>query len=156
MRPRLKDHYGERLEQLYAELAAALLTNCGPRENAANRPVLESVTHAAQTVLGSTDVDVNPDDHFTDLGGDSLSALTFANLLRDIFGVDVPVGVIVGPTSDLRQLAGYIEAERESGSTRPTFARCTGRAPPWSVRATSRSTNSSMKPRWPQPRGSPM
>ena len=48
--------------------------------------------------------------------------MTFANLLRDIFGVDVPVGVIVGPTSDLRQLAGYIEAERESGSTRPTFA----------------------------------
>ena len=100
-----------------------VLTNCAIlRENAANRPVLESVTRAAQTVLGSTDVEVNPDDHFTDLGGDSLSALTFANLLRDIFGVDVPVGVIVGPTSDLRQLAGYIEAERESGSTRPTFA----------------------------------
>ncbi len=123
LRPRLKDHYGERLEQLYAELAAARVDELRIlRENAANRPVLESVTHAAQTVLGSTDVDVNPDDHFTDLGGDSLSALTFANLLRDIFGVDVPVGVIVGPTSDLRQLAGYIEAERESGSTRPTFA----------------------------------
>ena len=89
--------------------------------------MLDSVTRAAQAVLGSTDVEVDPDDHFTDLGGDSLSALTFANLLRDILGVDVPVGVIVGPTSDLRQLADYIEAERESGSKRPTFASVHGR-----------------------------
>jgi fatty acid CoA ligase FadD9 len=123
LRPKLKDHYGERLERLYAELAAARVDELRTlREDAANRPVLESVTRAAQAVLGSTDVEVDPDDHFTDLGGDSLSALTFANLLRDILGVDVPVGVIVGPTSDLRQLAAYIETERESGSKRPTFA----------------------------------
>ena len=123
LRPRLKEHYGERLEQLYAELAAARVDELRAlRENAANRSVLESVTRAAQAVLGTTDVDIHPDDHFTDLGGDSLSALTFANLLRDVLGVDVPVGVIVGPTSDLRQLADYIEAERESGSKRPTFA----------------------------------
>ena len=86
-----------------------------------------SVTRAAQAVLGSTDVEIDPDDHFTDLGGDSLSALTFANLLRDVLGVDVPVGMIVGPTSDLRQIAAYIEAERESGSKRPTFASVHGR-----------------------------
>jgi fatty acid CoA ligase FadD9 len=128
LRPRLKDHYGERLEQMYAQLAAARVDELRTlRENAVGRPVLESVTLAAQVVLGSTDVVVQPDDHFTDLGGDSLSALTFANLLRDILGVDVPVGVIVGPTSDLRQLAHYIETERESGSKRPTFATVHGR-----------------------------
>ena len=64
----------------------------------------------------------DPDAHFTDLGGDSLSALTFSNLLQEIFGVEVPVGVIISPASDLRQLADYIETERQSGSTRPTFA----------------------------------
>ncbi len=123
LRPRLKEHYGARLERLYAELAAARVDELRTlREDAANRSVLESVTRAAQAVLGSTDVEVDPDAHFTDLGGDSLSALTFANLLRDVLGVDVPVGVIVGPTSDLRQLADYIETERESGSKRPTFA----------------------------------
>ncbi len=128
LRPRLKDHYGERLEQMYVQLAAARVDELRAlRENAANRSVLDSVTLAAQTVLGSTDVEVQPDDHFTDLGGDSLSALTFANLLRDVLGVDVPVGVIVGPTSDLRQLADYIETERESGSNRPTFASVHGR-----------------------------
>ena len=128
LRPRLKEHYGARLEQLYAELAAARVDELRTlREDAANRSVLESVTRAAQAVLGSTDVEVDPDAHFTDLGGDSLSALTFANLLRDVLGVDVPVGVIVGPTSDLRQLADYIETERESGSKRPTFASVHGR-----------------------------
>lgn len=123
LRPRLKEHYGDRLEQMYAELAAARVDELRLlREHAAERPVLDSVLLAAQTVLGTVDIDVDPEDHFTDLGGDSLSALTFGNLLRDLFGVDVPVGVIVGPTSDLRQLAGYIETERESGSHRPTFA----------------------------------
>ena len=128
LRPRLKEHYGERLEQLYAELAAARVDDLRAlRENAANRSVLDSVTRAAQAVLGSTDVGIDPDDHFTDLGGDSLSALTFANLLRDVLEVDVPVGMIVGPTSDLRQIANYIETERESGSKRPTFASVHGR-----------------------------
>ncbi len=128
LRPRLKEHYGERLEQLYAELVAARVDELRAlRENAADRSVIDTVVLAAQTVLGSTDIEVDPDSHFTDLGGDSLSALTFANLLRDILGVDVPVGVIVGPTSDLRQLAEYIETEREFGSKRPTFASVHGR-----------------------------
>ncbi|HKV20057.1 MAG TPA: carboxylic acid reductase [Mycobacterium sp.] len=123
LRPRLKEHYGERLEQLYADLAAARVDDLRTlRENADRRPVLESVIKAAQAVLGSTDVDVDPGAAFIELGGDSLSALTFANLLRDLFGVDVPVGVIVGPTSDLRQISEFIDTERESGSARTTFA----------------------------------
>jgi len=35
--------------------------------------------------LSAAAVDLQPDAHFTDLGGDSLSALTFANLLHEIF-----------------------------------------------------------------------
>jgi fatty acid CoA ligase FadD9 len=38
-----------------------------------------------------------------------MSALTFANLLHDIFDVDVPVGVIVSPASDLAAIAAYVE-----------------------------------------------
>ena len=58
--------------------------------------------------------------HFTDLGGDSLSALSFSNLLGELFGVEVPVGVIIGPSADLAALAGYVESERASGGQRPT------------------------------------
>jgi fatty acid CoA ligase FadD9 len=120
LRPRLKEHYGERLEQLYADLAAAQVDELRAlREAAPDKPVINTVTRAARTVLGS---DVDADEHFTDLGGDSLSALTFSNLLEDIFAVDVPVGVIISPANSLRELAKHIEDQRDSGATRPTFA----------------------------------
>ena len=68
-----------------------------------------------------------PDAQFTDLGGDSLSALTFANLLHEIFDVDVPVGVIVSPASDLAAIAAYVEAQRAGGAKRPTYDAVHGR-----------------------------
>ena len=127
-RPKLKVHYGDRLEQLYTELADSQTNELRElRQNGADRPVLETVTHAAGALLGAAAADLAPHAHFTDLGGDSLSALTFGNLLREIFDIDVPVGVIVSPASDLQSIAGYIEAERQPGSKRPTFASVHGR-----------------------------
>ncbi|ORW04613.1 carboxylic acid reductase [Mycobacterium kyorinense] len=125
--PKLKQHYGERLEQLYAELEESQANELRTlRQSGADKPVLETVSRAAAALLGASTSDVSPDAHFTDLGGDSLSALTFGNLLREIFDVDVPVGVIVSPASDLQSIAGYIEGERQ-GSKRPTFASVHGR-----------------------------
>jgi fatty acid CoA ligase FadD9 len=127
-RPKLKEFYGDRLEQLYTELADSQANELRElRQHGADRPVLETVTRAAGALLGAAASDLQPDAHFTDLGGDSLSALTFANLLHEIFGIDVPVGVIVSPASDLATLAAYIEAERQPGSKRPTFASVHGR-----------------------------
>jgi fatty acid CoA ligase FadD9 len=123
LRPKLKDAYGERLEQLYADLAAAQVDELRTlRQQAADRPVIETLTRAAQALLGSAGAQLDPDAHFIDLGGDSLSALSFSNLLQEIFGVEVPVGVIIGPTATLTYLAKYIDAQRGSGSLRPTFA----------------------------------
>jgi fatty acid CoA ligase FadD9 len=127
LRPKLKDHYSERLEQNYADRAAARQDELHALRGAADRPVIETVTRAARAVLGSPDAEIEPDAQFTDLGGDSLSALTFSNLLQDIFGVEVPVGVIIGPTSNLDRLAKYVENQRASGSQRPTFASAHGR-----------------------------
>jgi fatty acid CoA ligase FadD9 len=89
--------------------------------------VLETISRAASALLGAAAGDLAPDAHFTDLGGDSLSALTFGNLLREIFDIDVPVGVIISPASDLQSIAGYIEAERQPGTKTPTFASVHGR-----------------------------
>jgi fatty acid CoA ligase FadD9 len=125
--PKLKQHYGERLEQLYADLAegqANELTEL--RRSGADAPVLQTVSRAAAAMLGAAKSDLTPDAHFTDLGGDSLSALTFGNLLHEIFEVDVPVGVIVSPANDLQAIADYIEGERR-GTKRPTFAAVHGR-----------------------------
>ncbi|MBI3213097.1 MAG: carboxylic acid reductase [Mycobacterium sp.] len=126
--PKLKERYGAALEQLYSDLAedqAGELRQL--RADGANKPVGETVARAAAALLGSAAADLTPDAHFTDLGGDSLSALTFANLLRDIFDVDVPVGVIVSPATDLAGIAAYIETERGGGSKRPTYAAVHGR-----------------------------
>jgi fatty acid CoA ligase FadD9 len=127
-RPKLREHYGERLEQLYTDIAEGQTNELRAlRQGGADRPVLDTVTRAAGALLSAATVDLQPDAHFTDLGGDSLSALTFANLLHEIFDIDVPVGVIVSPATDLRVIADYIEAERTSGSKRPTFATVHGR-----------------------------
>ncbi|OSC27435.1 oxidoreductase [Mycobacterium vulneris] len=125
--PKLKQHYGERLEQIYADLAAGQANELAElRRSGAEAPVLQTVSRAAAAMLGAATSDLSPDAHFTDLGGDSLSALTFGNLLREIFDVDVPVGVIVSPANDLAAIATYIEAELQ-GSKRPTLAAVHGR-----------------------------
>jgi fatty acid CoA ligase FadD9 len=127
-RPKLKQRYGERLEQLYAELAEGQANELRElRRNGANRPVLETISRAAAAVLGAAVSDLRPDEHFNDLGGDSLSALTFANLLNAIYDIDVPVGVIVSPATDLQALAAHIQAQRHSDGKRPTFAAVHGR-----------------------------
>ncbi|OBJ62526.1 carboxylic acid reductase [Mycobacterium sp. 1423905.2] len=123
LRPRLKEHYGERLEQLYTELAETRVAELRSlRAEAADRPVIETLTRAAEALLGMVGGPPAPDAHFMDLGGDSLSALTFSNLLQDILNVSVPVGLIIGPTSNLKSLADYIATERDSAGKRPSFA----------------------------------
>lgn len=123
LRPKLKDHYGERLEQLYAELAEretnelSALRHAGP-----GQPVFDTVLRAAQALLGCASSALGSEARFTDLGGDSLSAVSFSNLLEEIFDIEVPVGLIISPAHDLRQLANHIEAGLTSGSKRPTFA----------------------------------
>jgi fatty acid CoA ligase FadD9 len=122
-RPKLKERYAPQLEQLYTDLAEGQANELRQlRRDGANQPVLQTITRAAAALLGTAAADLQPDAHFTDLGGDSLSALTFANLLREIFDIDVPVGVIVSPATDLAALVDYIEAQRQPGAKRPTFA----------------------------------
>ncbi len=123
IRPRLVERYGACLEQMYAEVAAARVSEIRAlRATATDRPVVETLARASRALLGTADADVAADARFTDLGGDSLSALTFANLLQEIFGVDVPVSVIIGSTTTLAALAEYIEDQRASGADRPTVA----------------------------------
>lgn len=127
LRPKLKERYRTELEQLYTQIADARDDELQAlRQTAPQRPVIDTVTQAAQALLGLSGSTPPPDSHFGDLGGDSLSGLTFANYLSDIFGVDVPVGVIISASSDLAGLADFIEAERTSQRARPTAARVHG------------------------------
>jgi fatty acid CoA ligase FadD9 len=123
LRPKLKDRYGGVLEQLYAKMADDQISELRAlRGGGADQPVLATMTRAVQATLGVSAGDVDPQARFVDLGGDSLSALTFSRLLADIFGVEVPVGVMVDPTADLLTIAKHIERHRDSDRLRPTFA----------------------------------
>jgi fatty acid CoA ligase FadD9 len=121
LRPKLKDRYGPALEQLYAKMADDQISELRAlRAGGADQPVLATVVRAVQATLGVSEVD--PQVRFIDLGGDSLSALTFSRLLADIFGVEVAVGVMINPTGDLLNIAKHIERQRDSDGLQPTFA----------------------------------
>ncbi|MCA2266335.1 thioester reductase domain-containing protein [Mycobacterium marseillense] len=123
LRPKLKARYGDRLEQLYTRMADDQLAQLRAlRTGGADQPVLATVTKAVQATLGVPAADVSPEARFVDLGGDSLSALTFSTLLADIYGIEVPVGVVIDPTGDLLTIAGHIERRRAPGAARPTYA----------------------------------
>jgi fatty acid CoA ligase FadD9 len=127
LRPKLKARYGDRLEQLYATMADQQLGQLRTlRTGGADQPVLATVTKAVQATLGVASGDVSPEARFIDLGGDSLSALTFSTLLADIYGVEVPVGVVVNPTGDLLAVADHIERHRVSD--KPNYASVHGTA----------------------------
>lgn len=129
LRPQLLARYRDELEALYAEIARRESDELlEVRRTGADRPVLETVQRAARALLAGSMADVSPAAHFRDLGGDSLSAVSYANLLHDIFAVRVPVDVLISPANDLRQVAAYIEAKRSAGLDRPTFESVHGEA----------------------------
>nr|WP_307825819.1 carboxylic acid reductase [Streptomyces sp. MBT33] len=123
LRPRLKERYGARLEQRYAELAAGQAAELRAVWQDHDRPVAQTVARAAQALLPGLDAEPDPGQRFTDLGGDSLSALSFANLLREVFGVEVSVGTVLGPANTLGEIAAHVERLRGAGrARRATFA----------------------------------
>lgn len=129
-RPQLRERYLPLLERRYAELAAlenGALSKL--RAGGADQPVLPTLCRATQALLGCQAEDLRPEAHFADLGGDSLSALSLVALLKDIFDVDVPVGVVTSPATDLRRLAEYVRSARSSAAPGPTFAAVHGVAP---------------------------
>ncbi|WP_369028754.1 acyl carrier protein, partial [Nocardia farcinica] len=82
---------------------------------------METVLRAARALLDCTAEQSTPQAHFADLGGDSLSALSLATVLTEIFGVDVPVSVVTSPATTLGDLAEYIETAQQSGTGRVSF-----------------------------------
>ncbi|MFF4818533.1 carboxylic acid reductase [Kitasatospora sp. NPDC001309] len=121
LRPALTQRYGERLEALYTRLsdreAEELRTL---RRTATDQPVPATVLRAAQALLGVADGVVGPGTRFLELGGDSLTALSFSQLMKETFHVDVPVDVIINPVNSLQRVADHIERARAAEHRRPT------------------------------------
>ena len=118
-RPRLKEAYGPALEDLYLHLAHARADRLrDARASAAGRPTLDVLIDIVSATLNLAENEVTAHSKFTDLGGDSLTAVTLGNTLRDIFDAQVSVGVLTSPSSDLAAIADYIDGRQ--GDARPT------------------------------------
>lgn len=121
LRPRLADRYGPLLQQMYEQAEAARARTIRDLVGQADqRPVLDTVLRAAGSLLGLPAEELDPESLFLDLGGDSLSAVTFSELLGEIFAVSVPVGVIITPVNTISRLAEFIAARRGSSPIAPT------------------------------------
>jgi fatty acid CoA ligase FadD9 len=122
LHPRLKERYGDRLERRYTELAEGRADGLRGLRHDESHPVAETVGRVARALLGVSEGELSPQTRFTDMGGDSLSALSFSNLLREIFGTEVPVGSLLGPANSLSQIARQIEQLRGPAADQATFA----------------------------------
>lgn len=123
LRPQLLVRYRQILEEMYSDIASRETDELREvRRTGMSRPTLETVQRAARALLSTSAIGVSPTARFRELGGDSISAVTFSDLLHDIFGVRVPVDVIISPAYDLQLLAGYIEDKHATGVRQVTFA----------------------------------
>ncbi len=130
-RPQLKRRYGERLEALYGALEEQQREELAAlARGGAQAPLEARVRRAVEAVLGVRDLDL-ASARFTDLGGDSMNALTLANLLEETTGVAVPVGAILNPGSRLRDLVQLVEGRRGPGQGLAGFRAVHGADPGW-------------------------
>jgi fatty acid CoA ligase FadD9 len=121
LRPNLRQRYGDALERLYEDIERQRQHEIAG-VGASGLNTVEQVTRAMVAYLGLPSTEGAPDHAFRDLGGDSLAAVGFAAVLEDLFAIDVPVSVILGPDGSPRRLAGLVEAIRGGGSGLATFA----------------------------------
>jgi fatty acid CoA ligase FadD9 len=118
---------------MYADIATSQDTQLDELRTASlTLATIETVRRAAALTLGVPVSEVradptNGEQAFADLGGDSLSAFSFTTLLEAIFGIEVSVQTIVSPTATLATIADFVDGQRLSASTRPTFASVHGR-----------------------------
>jgi fatty acid CoA ligase FadD9 len=116
LRPKLKERYQEALEAMYQEMdrqreeELALL-----RRNGSGLSTLDRVVGALKANLGLAAIDPENSQSYSDLGGDSLGAVSLSLLFEEMFGVAVPASIILNPAGNCRRLARYIDQVRTAG-----------------------------------------
>ncbi|MBD8506214.1 thioester reductase domain-containing protein [Hoyosella sp. G463] len=125
-RPRLAELYGPRLEDLYVQLDTTEIDQVASlREQRDHRPVVEVLLDLVQARIGSAEADVP----FTDLGGDSLAAMSVATGIEEIYDLAIAVHEIISPTATLASLAARIEQQRTTAPGDSVFSAIHGHRP---------------------------
>ncbi|KLN67139.1 hypothetical protein ZX61_01010 [Vibrio sp. VPAP30] len=119
--PKLRLKYEDKLEKLYESLEqqeSSLVSEL--HQNSAHLTVEEIVLRAATSLIGNDSHEVLTSDNFRDLGGDSLSAVSFATMLEELFQVRVPVDIVISPAYDLKYIIEFIADNNQNGNA-PSF-----------------------------------
>lgn len=124
LRPKLKTRYQDALEAMYREMDRQQQVELARlRGNESGLSTPERVAGAIKAALGLAALDPSAAQSYGELGGDSLGALSLSLLLEEMFGVELPVGMLLGPTASIERISQAIDALRaaEAGGA-PTFA----------------------------------
>lgn len=123
LRPNLKRRYGERLEAIYREMDRKQQQELAQlRAQGSGLSTIDRVAGAIKANLGLAGVDPRNPQSYRDLGGDSLGAVGLSMLLEEMFGVTVPVSIILNPAGSAARLAQFVEQALAGGGDVPTFA----------------------------------
>jgi len=132
LHPKLKARYQDELEAMYSEMDRQQQDEVAQlRAGYGNLSTLDRVAAAFKANLGLAAIDPDSPQSYADLGGDSLGAVSLSQLLEDIFGVTVPVSLLLDPTGSANRLARYIgntAARGDSSGPMPSFAAVHGDA----------------------------
>jgi fatty acid CoA ligase FadD9 len=128
-RPRLRARYGERLEQLHADIERRQLEELRTLESESGVSAMEKVARAFALTLGLSEREVRETDRsFQNLGGDSLGAVELVARIHDLCGVDLPVGLVLDPTTSVSALMRTVDERlsAQAPTRRITFAEVHG------------------------------
>jgi fatty acid CoA ligase FadD9 len=110
LRPNLKRKYGERLEDLYEQMERKQQEDLATLKRPdAGMSTLVRLGKVLEASLGTGDIDLSRATSFAELGGDSMSAVSFSLLAEDIFGVPLPVSAILSPAGSPQRWARIID-----------------------------------------------
>jgi fatty acid CoA ligase FadD9 len=101
--------YSVQLDALHATLDRGRNDELAVLRSRSDLATLDKIGLAVSAVLGVRDVEASAPVSFVQLGGDSLAATELSVLIEDIFGVELPVHVILSPTGNPAQWARLIE-----------------------------------------------
>lgn len=122
LRPNLKRRYEDKLEAMYREMDCKQQEELAQlRTGGTELPTGERVAAAFKASLGLPNLDHSDFQSYRDLGGDSLGAVGLSMLVKDMFGVSVPVSIILDPAGSTKRLAQYIDHAVAEGGSAPSF-----------------------------------
>lgn len=128
LRPQLKLKYSDRLEDMYLMHERKQQESIAELKQAdSTLSIFDRLLKLAAIELGLEQVDGSQPHTFAELGGDSLSAVSFSLSIEGVFGVSIPGDSILSPTGNMRKWASQIEAQLNDSSDRPGFDKVHGK-----------------------------